>query len=42
MTSACGFVGAIALGQAVRAVMAEPGDDAALARLRACAQAIAG
>ena len=42
MTSACGFVGAAALGRAVRAVMDDPADAAALARLRDCAFAIAG
>ena len=42
MTSACGFVGAAALGRAVRAVMDDPADAAALARLRDCALAIAG
>ena len=40
MTSGCGFVGATALGHAVRAVAADPGDAAALARFTDCAEAI--
>ena len=40
MTSGCGFVGATALGHAVRAVAADPGDAAALAAFVACAEAI--
>jgi DNA-binding response OmpR family regulator len=42
LTSGCGFVGAAALLAAVRAVAADPGDAAALARFEACADALGG
>lgn len=40
MTSGCGFVGAPALQQAVRALRAAPDDPAALARFEACVRAL--
>jgi CheY-like chemotaxis protein len=40
LTSSCGFVGASALREAVRALAASPGDAAALAHFDACAAAL--